>query len=141
MTSTRTLASLLSRPQPDDGAQRLVLFAIRQMGANGLEDASAAHAVITAFGKDFRRPLVLLRALMLELSAASARPIQIAPWCCCRMTPSEGALLTVLGKSLSSDDAAHLLLADLMGVREAGGVLATATALAVAFADGGLPLG
>lgn len=141
MTTTRTLAAILSQPQPDDSAQRLVLFAVRQMGANGLDDASAAHAVITAFGKDFRRPLVLLRTLMMELSGASNRPIQIAPWCCCRMTPSEGALLAVLEKSLASEDAAHLLLADLLGVRDAAGVLATATALAIAFADAGLPLG
>ena len=87
MTTTQQFAALLHQPQPDDPAQRLLLFAFRQMGAHGLDDACAAHAFVTAFGKDFRRPLLLLRTLMLELSNAAARPIQIAPWCCARITP------------------------------------------------------
>ncbi|URW76508.1 hypothetical protein M9980_04640 [Sphingomonas donggukensis] len=118
-----------------------LLFACRQMGAHGLEDASAAHAFLIALGKDFRRPLVLLRTLMMELSAAATRPIRIAPWCCCRMTGSEAALIDVLGRSLSNEHAAHLLLADMLGVRHAGGPLATATALAIAIADQGMPIG
>ncbi len=140
MSTTRDFAALLDRPQPDDAAPRLLLFAFRQMGANGLDDACAAHAFVTAFGKDFRRPLILLRTLMMELSVASARPIQIAPWCCCRITPSEGAILDVMGCALNRDAAANLLLADLLGIRDASGPLATATALASAFADLGMPL-
>lgn len=141
MTTTRSFADLLQGRQPDDPGQRLLLFAFRQMGAHGLDDACAAHAFVTAFGKGFRRPLILLRTLVMELSAASARPISIAPWCCPRMTPSEDAMLTVLRKAMTSDAAAHLLLADLLGVRDAAGPLATATALAIAFADLGMPLG
>ena len=118
------------------GKMPLVLF-----GANGLDDACAAHAFVTAFGKDFRRPLILLRTLMMELSSVSTRPIQIAPWCCSRMTPDEGALLAVLGKSTTCEATANLLLTDMLGVRDAGGPLATATALAIAFADMGMPLG
>jgi len=125
----------------EDPAARLLIFAVRRMGAEGLSDASAAHAFVTAFGKDFRRPLVLLRTLIAELSATSARPIQIAPWCCPRLTPSEGAILDVLQRSLTDEPVAALLLADLMGVRQAAGALATASALAIAFADLGLPLG
>lgn len=141
MTPTQDFAALLHQPQPEDPAQRLLLFGFRQMGAHGLDDACAAHAFVTAFGKDFRRPLILLRTLMMELSAASARPIQIAPWCCGRITPCEGAILAVLQKSMHSETSANLLLADMLGVRDAGGPLATATALAIAFADLGMPLG
>lgn len=133
--------TILPQRQPEDPAPRLLLFALRQMGAHGVEDAAAAHTFITAFGKDFRRPLILLRTLMLELSAAARRPLQIAPWCCGRMTGCEGALLAIVGKSLDNEAAADLLLADLLGTREAKGPLATATALAVAFADLGMPLG
>ena len=140
MTTVQDLRSAVLQPQPDDPAQRLLLFGFRQMGAHGLDDACAAHAFVTAFGKDFRRPLILLRTLMMELSAASTRPIQIAPWCCCRITPCEGAILAVLQKSMTSDTAANLLLADMLGVRDASGPLATATALAIAFADLGMPL-
>lgn len=141
MTTTRDFAALLHQPQSDDPAQRLLLFAFRQIGANGLDDACAAHAFVTAFGKDFRRPLILLRTLMMELSTAATRPIQIAPWCCSRVTPDEGALIAVLQKSLTCEASANLLLSDMLGVRDAAGPLATATALAIAFADMGMPLG
>jgi hypothetical protein len=132
---------VLPQLQPEDPAARLLIFGIRQMGAHGLDDACAAHAFVTAFGKDFRRPLLLLRTLMMEMSASSARPIQIAPWCCPRMTSSEATLLSVLSRSSENERAAGLLLADLLGKREAGAILATAGALAIAFADLGLPLG
>lgn len=133
--------TILPRLQPDDPAPRLLLFAFRQMGAHGIDDATAAHAFVTTFGKDFRRPLVLLRTLMLELSAAARRPLQIAPWCCGRMTGCEGAVLGVVAKTLTNTPAAELLLADLLGTRDVQGPLATATALATAFADLGMPLG
>ena len=140
MTATNSLAATRPAVQPEDPGARLFLFALRQMGANGLTDASAAHAFVTAFGKGFQRPLVLLRALVAEMSASSARPIQIAPWCCPRMTAGEGALLAVLGRVRHNSEAALLLLDDLLGVRESLGILATAHALSNAFADLGLPL-
>lgn len=140
MSATKTLSTALPALQPDDAGARLLLFGVRQMGAHGLHDACAAHAFVTAFGKGFQRPLTLLRALMADISRAAAGPIQIAPWCCARMTGAEAALLQVIGRVRAQPDAAHMLLADLLGVREAGGVLATAHALANAFADFALPL-
>lgn len=140
-TGIQTFSATLPMMQPEDPAPRLLLFGIRQIGANGLSDACAGHAFMTAFGKDFRRPLLLLRTLMMELSATSSRPIQLAPWCCARMTIAESTLLAVLAKSLTNEPAAGLLFADMLGVRDASGPLATATALAIAFADLGMPLG
>jgi hypothetical protein len=140
MPPTSPLATALPSVQPDDPAARLFIFALRQMGAHGLTDACAAHAFVTAFGKGFQRPLILLRTLVAELSAASARPIQIAPWRCPRMTAGEAVLLDILGRARTNPDAAGLLLGDLLGIRDAGGILATAHALANAFADMGLPL-
>ncbi|SOB87741.1 hypothetical protein SAMN06297144_2877 [Sphingomonas guangdongensis] len=141
MLSHDRLTATLPHVQPDDAALRLVIFGVRQMGAHGLDDAAAAHAFLTGFGQDFRRPLTLLRTLMLELSEVSSRPIQIAPWCCPRMTASEAALVAVLTRCLTNEAAAGLLLADLLAVRDASGPLATAAALATACADLGLPLG
>lgn len=138
--TTTALAAALPSVQPEAPSARLLLFGIRQIGANGLEDAAAAHAFITGFGKDFRRPLLLLRALMAEMSAASAGPIQIAPWCCPRMTGPETALLAALARVEHNPASAQLLLADLLGIRNAGGIVATAHALANAFRDLGLPL-
>lgn len=140
MTVTAHLSAALPCVQSDDPGARLLLFGVRQMGANGLHDACVAHAFVTAFGKGFQRPLLLLRALMQEMSAVATGPVQIAPWCCQRMTASEAALLAVLGKVRGNAPAASMLLADLLGVRDATGVLVTAHALANAFADLALPL-
>lgn len=140
MSQTATLADALPELQPEDAGARLLLFGVRQMGRHGVDDACAAHAFVTAFGKDFRRPLVLLRALMTEMARASTTPIPIAPWCCARMTGTEAALLAVLGHARSNPATAGYLLADMLGVRQASSVLATATALSNAFADLGLTL-
>ncbi len=119
---------------------RVALFAMRRMGAHGLADARAAQAMLTAFGESFRRPLTLLRALMADLAASSAMPIAIAPCCCARMTPSEQALLTVLSRVKTQVDSAAYLLGDLIGQRRIDGVLASAAAVAMAFADEGRPI-
>lgn len=130
----------LPRIQPEEAGARLILFGIRQIGAGGLHDAATAHAFVTAFGKGFRRPLLLLRTMMAEMSVAASGPIQIAPWCFPRMTPAEGTLLDILALSHSNPLRCRLLLADLLGARQVDAILATATALATSFADMGLPL-
>lgn len=140
MTSPASLAETLPALQPEDAGARLLLFGVRQMGMHGLADASAANAFVTAFGKGFQRPLILLRALMADMAASATGPIAIAPWCCPRMTGSEAALLAVLGRVRDNPQAADLLLKDLLGVRESGSILATAHALSNAFADLGLAL-
>lgn len=140
---TRTLDSFstpLPHLQPGDPAARLILFGIRQMGAQGLNDAAAAHAFLTAFGVDFRRPLMLLRTLMHEMSLHASRPIQIAPWCCPRMTGAEATLIEALRGIEGNPRRAGLLLADLIGVRDADGIAATAHCVVRAFADLGLPV-
>ena len=140
MPSPASLTEALPVLQPEDAGARLLLFGMRQMGMHGLADACAANAFVTAFGKGFQRPLILLRALMADMAASATGPIAIAPWCCPRMTGSEAALLAVLGRVRDNPQAADLLLKDLLGVRESGSILATAHALSNAFADLGLPL-
>jgi len=140
MSAAKTLAATLPVLQPEDAGARLLLFGIRQMGAHGLHDACTAHAFVTAFGKGFQRPLVLLRALMAEMSSASSGPIQIAPWCCPRMTGPEATLLSVIARIRTQPVRAHMLLADLLGIRDAASIGFTAHALANAFADLALPL-
>jgi len=140
MSPTAALTDTLPMLQPDDAGARLLLFGVRQMGMHGLADACAANAFVTAFGKGFQRPLVLLRALMADMAASAAGPIAIAPWCCPRMTGAEAALLGVLGRVRDNPEAAGLLLNDLLGVRDSSGILATAHALSNAFGDMGLPL-
>ncbi len=139
MTTTATL-SALPYTLPSCVNARVALFAIRRMGGNGLEDARAAHVFLTTFGEGFRRPLTLARALMADMAATSSMPIAIAPCCCGRMTASEGALLSILARVEFAPDAALLLMQDLLGHRRVDGVLASAAALAAAFADEGHPI-
>jgi hypothetical protein len=139
MTITASLSALPHAAPVCDHA-RLVLFAIRRMGAHGLSDARAAHGFFTGFGEGFCRPLTLARALMADMAATSSMPISIAPCCCSRMTASEQALLTILARVEQAPVSASLLMADLLGHRRVGGVLASAAALAAAFADEGRPI-
>ncbi len=140
MTDVRTATTLLPHALPVCENARIALFAIRRMGANGLSDARAAHLLFTAFGRDFRRPLVLLRALMADLAGTASGTIAIAPCCCARMTPAENALLTILSRIDYAPDTARLLMADLLGVRRVDGVLASAAAVSAVFADEGRPV-
>lgn len=141
MTDTHTAAAVLPHLQPECPNARLALFAMRRMGAHGLADAHASHALFTAFGEGFRRPLVLLRALMADISGSAAGRIAIAPCCCARMTASEQALSTILTRIETAPETARLLMADLLGIRRVDGVLASAAAVAAAFADEGRPIG
>ena len=125
---------------PHGADARLLLFAFRRMGAHGLHDAAAATAMLRAFGAGFRRPLVLLRAMMADLAHAATCPIAIAPCCCTRMTGSEATILTIVARAETAPDCARLLLGDLIGVRRPDGVLASVTLLAQAFADAGRPI-
>lgn len=139
-SAAEAAVAILSHPLPENPPARVALLAIRRMGAHGLADAAAAHALFANFRQDFRRPLVLLRAFMADLASAAAGPIAIAPCCCSRMTGAEAALLAVLARVDQAPDTARLLLADLLGVRRVDGVLASAAAVAAAFADCGQPI-
>ncbi|HXH15429.1 MAG TPA: DUF6628 family protein [Sphingomonas sp.] len=132
--------SLLPHALPACENARIALFAMRRMGAHGLADARAAHTMFTAFGQSFRRPLVLLRALMADLAGTSAGTIAIAPCCCARMTPAEAAMLSILARVETAPETARYLIADLLGVRRVDGVLMSAAAVAAAFADEGRPV-
>lgn len=136
---TATIAAL-PHTLPGCPNARITLFVLRRMGANGLHDARASHALFTAFGQDFRRPLVLMRALMADLAASAAGTIAIAPCCCARMTAAERTLLIILARIEASPETAALLLADLLGVRRVDAVLASVAATASAFADAGRPI-
>ena len=137
MTETLTI---LPHPLPVCANARILLFAIRRMGAHGLADAHAAQVMVTAFGHGFRRPLVLMRTLMAELASTAAGMIAIAPCCCARMTPAEAALIAIVARVDGATDTARLLATDLLGVRRVEPVLMAAGAVANAFADAGRPV-
>lgn len=138
--STSALAMLLPYEVPEAPAARILLYAFRRMAGHGLHDAQAGQAMLAAFGGRFQRPLIALRALVADLSANAAGPIRIAPCCCGRMTAAEAALLTALARTDSNPGSAHLLIADMAGLREAEALFATAALVAGAWADMGHPI-
>ena len=124
----------------DHGGNRLFLFAMRRMAAAGVKDAHAANALLGHFGKNYRRPLVLMRAMMLELARASQRRIQVAPCCCTRLTPDEAMLMEAIGDALPRPRFAHRQLSALLDSADALGALTCAQAVAQCFTDLGRPL-
>ncbi|KRA82957.1 hypothetical protein ASD76_02400 [Altererythrobacter sp. Root672] len=100
-------------PMPNDRTTRTVLFALRRMAVHGVRDANACWLMLDLFSTGFRRPLVLLRAFMLELSHASRGPIQVAPCCTPRMTEDESLILRILFGAANDLAAAEDLLVDL----------------------------
>jgi len=129
-----------SRSIPGGYGNRLFLFAVRRMATAGVNDAHTANAMLGAFGRSYRRPLVLMRAMMLELARVSSRKILVAPCCCARMTADEGRLMEATGMALRDPNAAYERLSTLLGNDHALGALTCLQAVAQAHADLGRPL-
>lgn len=138
------LAELLPHPRPASAQARLLLFTVRRIAAGGLDDAHAASALLMHFGLGFRRPLVLLRALMAELSRVSRRTLALAPCCCHRITADEAILLQIVETALCDPRGAHARIGVMLGIgvgaTDCLGALTSAQALSSAFADLGWPL-
>ncbi|WP_442678349.1 DUF6628 family protein [Sphingomonas sp. ASY06-1R] len=132
--------TLLPHTAPANPYRRLLLYGIRRMAVGGIADAHAAHAFFTGFGLGYRRPLVLLRALMAELARVSGSKLTVAPCCCQRMTSDEATLLDLIADAPDNPDGVHLAMNGLLHVRTCLGVLVSAQAVASAFGDLGMPL-
>jgi hypothetical protein len=96
MTQPGAFWGMLPLPLPAGRTERTVLFALRRMAAHGVRDANACWLMLDLFGPRFRRPLVLLRAFMLELSHAARGPVRVAACCTPRMTADEAEILKIL---------------------------------------------
>lgn len=141
MSDAPNIESFLPHTMPTSPGARLALFAFRRLGAYGLDDAVAASAMVSAFGTGFRRPLMLSRAMMADLAGYAAVSLEIAPCCCMRLTGAEHTMVSILSRAETAPKIAQLLLADLLGIRHAGGAFASVAALATAYADAGLAIG
>lgn len=120
-------------------SHRLLLRVMRLMAIGGLNDAAAAATLLGRFGRAYRRPLVLMRALMLELSRTSHRQIALAPPCCGRITRDEAIILRAIVRTESEFTARHDDARLLLGVDHALGAATCVQAVAACFADLGAP--
>lgn len=130
----------LSRTVPGGYGNRLFIYVVRRMATAGVNDAHAANAMLGAFGRSYRRPLVLMRAMMLELARTAARKILVAPCCCARMTSDEAVLMQAVGEALQDPPTAYEHLSFLLGSGDALGALTCLQAVAQAHGDLGRPL-
>jgi len=140
MAHEQTPSLDLPRAIPGGYGNRLFLFVMRRMATAGVNDAHATNAMLGAFGRSYRRPLVLMRAMMLELARASSRRILIAPCCCARMTADEALMMQATGDALRAPHSAFDQVAALLGNDHALGALTCLQAVAQAHADLGRPL-
>jgi hypothetical protein len=77
---------------------------------------------------------------MAELARASTCSIMIAPSCCCRMTIAESMLVRAVAISHDQPYEAHRTLCRLCLIEQGIGILSSAQAVALAFADLGRPI-
>lgn len=126
-------------PRGHEPSRRLLLRVMRLMAIGGLNDASAAAALLGRFGRGHRRALILMRALMLELSRTSHRQIVLAPPCCGRITRDEAVMLRALARTESEFAACHDDARLLLDRDTALGAATCFQAVASCFADLGAP--
>jgi hypothetical protein len=96
--------------------------------------------MLGAFGRSYRRPLILMRAMMLELARCATRKILVAPCCCARMTADEALLMQSIGTALQHPHDAYEQLTSLLGTDDALGALTCLQAVSQAHSDLGRPL-
>jgi hypothetical protein len=140
VTQQADIARLLPLPVPPIADEQLLLFIVRRLAAHGLHDAHAANAMLCSFGLSYRRPLMLLRAFMLELARASRRSITVAPCCAARMTLDEGRIMAALTQAGSDRACAMHHLREVTADADAHPALSAAMALFDAMSDLGRPL-
>lgn len=138
---------MLDTPTPhhisaiDSHALKLVLHLVRRMAAHGIDDAHAAQAAFGFFGLGYRRPLILIRALILEMARGSHRRIRISPCCSFQMTDDEALLIDALIHARPQNEIGHWSMRTLLGGANHLPALSAAMACHDALADMGHPVG
>ncbi|WP_421992071.1 DUF6628 family protein [Qipengyuania sp.] len=90
-------STTLDLPLPARRHQTLGLVLIRRLAGHGLSDARATMLALDAAGSEFRKLLLLARALVVDLARTSRRRILLAPCCAAGMTRDEGLLMALIG--------------------------------------------
>lgn len=134
------IASFLPFAAPDGRDLRALLFVIRRMAIHGLNDAHASHALFCRFGRQYRRPQLLLRAFLLDVARSSLNRLHIAPCCSWRMTSEEAMLLESLCLARCHSEQCFEILSACLGTTNCLGLISSAQAVNQAFADLGCPL-
>ncbi len=141
MKTAESLEKILSLVVPEDPDLALVLLMIRKMASGELHDSELANLGYQAFGREYERPLTLIRAYLIETASASTRPLKIVRHNHPRMTADEGRMLDALVLAPRDPQACTALLRELCAARDVSIPQAAAQLLARALIDMGCPLG
>lgn len=141
MSGMESLEKVLALAVPQDPDLAMVLLMIRKIAAGELDDSQLANLGYQAFGREFERPLTLIRAYLIETASASTRQLRIVRQNHPKMTHDEGMMLDALALVRPDADAAQALLRQLCGSADVSAPLAAAHLLARALIDLGCPLG
>ena len=136
MADTARFDTILPHALPDQNGARTLLFALRRMGVHGLRDAHAAHAMLSRYGLHYRRPLLLMRALLVEIAQAARGRVTLAPCCAVRMTADERSILA----AIADPEAAPAALLPLLASPHCARPAEMAGALAETLAEIGDPI-
>jgi hypothetical protein len=132
--------AMTDRPLLSTSGGRLFLFVIRRMAAAGVNDAHASSALLGNFGISYRRPLILMRAMMLELARVSNRKILVGPCCYAGMTDDEARLTRIMAMGQQEPKTAYDELSVMLDSDAVLGALTCAQAVAQSYADLGCPI-
>ena len=135
MPDSSKLDTMLPHVAPTGGDARTLLFAIRRMAIHGIDDAFAVNAMMAAYGMRYRKPLLLLRTMLIDVARNARGNIVVTPCCAPRMTAHEHALLSAIG----DPDNAATRLSSLIAGKGVATTGATVAALSEALAALGRP--
>lgn len=140
MPSPDALSKDLPLAVPSDPDLALVLALLRRMAARDLHEPELAEIAHQGFGRNFERPLTLLRAYLIETACASTRQIRIAPGASGRMTSDEGQMLSILSAAAHSPGTVLEMLEELCASSQVDAPRAIVGLLANVLTEAGCPL-
>lgn len=140
MPSSKALPRDLPLAVPNDPDLALVLALLRRMAARDLYEPEIAEIAHQGFGRNFERPLTLLRAYLIETASASTRQLRMAPGATGRMTDDEGRMLSILSAAAHSPNAVPVMLEELCASDQVEAPRAIVGLLANVLTQAGCPL-
>lgn len=135
MPDSTKFDTMLPHVAPASGDGRTLLFAIRRMAMHGMDDAFAVNTMMAAYGMRYRKPLLLLRTMLIDIARNARGNIVVTPCCAPRMTAHEHAILSAIG----DPDRAIAHLSPLIDTERASTTQATVSALSESLTALGRP--
>jgi hypothetical protein len=97
-------SAFLTLAVPEDPDLGMMLMLLRRLASRDLHEPDVVRLAHQAFGRNFERPLTLIRAYLIETATACTVAIKIAPHGKDKMTADEGQMIAIV--ALAAEDPA-----------------------------------